>query len=115
MYVAPTPTTGPLVSIPIAPLPSISVLSINGSPAPATPAAGYTTPDVSVNTMSPIAITVQAANIPANSTVTLRISSEGDSSVADQLVPVTLNAQLQATANVTFPTGVSRFYVRAVW
>jgi len=113
--IGPTPTTGPLVSIPVAPLPSISIVSINGTPAPANPAAGYTTPDVSVNTSSPIAITVQGANIPANSTITLRISSEGASSAVDQVVPVTLNSQLQATANVTFPVGVSRFYVRAIW
>lgn len=113
--VSPNPATGPLVNLSIAPLPSITVVSVNGTAAPTNPLAGYSTPDLSINSTSSVAIVVQAANIPANSTVKLRISSEGASSVLDQELPVTLNSQLQATANVTFPSGVSRFYVRAIW
>jgi hypothetical protein len=113
--IAPTPTTGPLVTIPLPAPPTLRIVSVNGSAAPALPVAGYTTPDVQVNTSGPVAITVQAQNVPANSVLRLRVSSEGESSVLDQEVPVTLNAQLQGTVNVTFPDGVSRFYIRAIW
>lgn len=113
--VVPTPTTGPLVTIPLPQSPTVRVVSVNGAPTPAIPAAGYTTTDMQINTSGPVAITVQAQNVPADSVLRLRVSSEGGASVLDQEVPVTLNAQLQGTVNVTFPEGVSRFYIRAIW
>jgi hypothetical protein len=115
IVIAPAPTTGPLVTIPLPAPPTVRIVSVNGVPTPAIPAGGYTTPDMQINTSGPVAITVQAQNVPANSLLRLRVSSEGGSNVLDQEVPVTLNAQLQGTVNVTFPDGVSRFYIRAIW
>jgi len=104
------------VAIPLAPLPSVSVVSINGSPAPSNPAAGYTTPDVSINNA-----TTDRDRDSGRQYSGYDYSQAADFVLRARLpcwtkeVSVTLNAQLQATANVTFPTGVSRFYIRANW
>ena len=110
--ISPTPVVGPLVNAP-SPTgqPSVTVVSINGTPVPAQPTGGYTVPDVSINNMGNIPIVISTSNIP-NTTINLYVSTEPGT--ADFVTPVTLTNGT-GSANITLPQGVSRFVVRATW
>jgi hypothetical protein len=98
------PTSGPGALI---------VTSINGTAINANP---FSFPDTTINTMSPVTVSVQALNIPTGTVPTLTIFSETG---PDQVLPCSaLSGTLQqstCTVSVPLPTGGSRGFVKATW
>lgn len=107
-----TGVLGPLL-LPTTPPPSVKVTSINGTPINANP---FSFPDTSINSTSPVIVTVEAHYVPIGTIPKVIIFSESGN---DQTVNATaLSGTLAlstATATITFPTGGSRGYVKATW
>ena len=96
--------------------PAVRVTSIGGIPVSASPSGEAATPDAVINDAGPVAVVIEARNIPPGTVVQVRVMSEA---VADFVVNSTpLDGTQQsstATASVTFPPGFSRGLVRATW
>jgi len=59
-----------------------------------------------------------ASNVPVGTQMTLVITTEGDGNPDQSVTTTALAGTLAsstATASVTFPQGVMRFFVRAIW
>lgn len=100
------------LNLPTAPLPVISVTSINGVAINANP---FSFPDATINTGSPVPVIITATNVPLTSIVKLYLLSDMG---PNQTIPVTLTGSNQsstATINVTFPTIGTRGFVKAVF
>lgn len=101
------PTNGP---------PSLKIVSVNGVSVTQPPTGNLATPDATINATSPVAVSLQAANIPPGTVLTLHVFSDDD---MDQTVHTTpLLGTLQsstATATLTFPSGFSLASVKATW
>ncbi len=101
------PTIGP---------PSVAIASINGINISLSPTGNLATPDVSINTTSPVDMTIQAKFIPPGTVITLHIFSDNDTDQTVQTTPLQGTLQLStATATVTFPSGFSLQFVKATW
>lgn len=100
------------LNLPSVPPPVLTVTSINGVAINANP---FSFPDTTINTSSPVPVVIGATNVPIASTVTLYLISDV---AANQAIPVTLTGTDQsstATVSVTFPSGGSRGFVKAVF
>jgi hypothetical protein len=97
-------------------VPSIQVTSIGGVAVSTSPTGSFTVPDVTVNSSSPLAVQIQAQNIPLGTTVTLVFISENgpDQTIISAGLAGTV-ASSTATASVTLPTGYSRGFAKATW
>ena len=84
---------------------SIKVVSVAGVAVNPLPTGSFTVPDVSINNAVPVPVVLQGANIPGGTPVQLQFYSENG---PDITATATLDANLAATAQVTFPTGYSR-------
>ena len=86
--------------------PALSIVSVGGFPAPASPTGSFATPDIMLpaGTPSPVTANVSAANIPPGSAVTITMKglSGGDSS-SSAVLAGTLGSS-SASASVTIPT-----------
>ncbi len=101
------PATGP---------PSIAITSINGVNVPQPPTGNLANPDVSINTASPVQVTIQAKFIPPGTVITLHVFSDNNTDQSVQTTPLQGTLQLStATATVTFPSGFSLQFVKATW
>jgi hypothetical protein len=101
------PSTGP---------PSIAIASINGVNVSQPPTGNLATPDVSINTTSPVQITIQASFIPLGTVITLHVFSDNNTDQTVQTTPLQGTLQSSAaTAAVTFPSGFSLQFVKATW
>ena len=113
----PTAVYGTPYNVPLpAGFPAVRVTSIGGIPVSASPTGEAATPDAVINDAGPVAVVLEARNIPPGTVVQVRVMSEA---VADFVVNSTpLDGTQQsstATASVTFPPGFSRGLVRATW
>jgi hypothetical protein len=100
------------LNLPTAPVPSITVTSINGIPINAN---SFSFPDATINTGSPVPVVITATNVPLASTVNLYLLSDTQ---PNQTIPVKLTGTAQAstaTVSVTFPPAGSRGFVKAVF
>ena len=100
------------LNLPTAPLPLISVTSINGIAVNANP---FSFPDATINSSAPVPVVITATNVPLTSTVNLYLLSD---SGANQTIPVNLSGTNQAssaTVNVTFPSVGTKGFVKAVF
>ena len=92
------------VSLPSAP--ALSIVSVGGLPAPASPTGSFATPDIVLpaGATSPVTANLSAANVPAGSAVTITVKglSGGDSS-SSAVLTGTLTAS-SASVSVTIPT-----------
>jgi hypothetical protein len=97
-------------------IPSIKVVSIGGNSVATNPTGTFTVPDVTVNSNAPLAVAIQAANVPVGTVVTLVIFSENGPDQTIQSTPLagTL-ASSTATASVTLPSGFSKGFVKATF
>jgi hypothetical protein len=88
--------------------PSVTVISVNGINVTQPPTGNLATPDVAINTSAPVTLSIQAANIPLGTVLTLHVLSDNDTDQAVQTSPLagTLQSSI-ATATVTFPSGFS--------
>jgi len=62
--------------VPSTPPPSVSVVSVASVNVPTTPTASLAAPDASINSSSPVTITLQAAYIPVGTVLTLHVFSD---------------------------------------
>lgn len=95
---------------------SIQVVSVAGIALPSEPSGSFASPDVTINTGSPVMIAIQTTGIPPGTVLTLSIYSEDGTSQTVQTTA--LQGTLQsatATASVTFPPDLSLGYVKATW
>jgi hypothetical protein len=104
------------VFLPTTPPPSISIISVNGIALPQPPTGNVVTPDSTIDTLSPVQITVQASFIPPGTVITLHVFSDNNTDQTVQTTPLLGTLQSStATANVTFPSGFSLNFVKATW
>ena len=86
--------------------PALSIVSLGGFPAPASPTGSSATPDIVLptGTTSPVTANLSAANVPPGSAVTITVKglSGGDSS-SSAVLSGTLGSS-SASASVTIPT-----------
>jgi hypothetical protein len=97
--------------------PTLRIVSIGGITAPADPAARIHTTDTTINSGVPVSVSIEARNIPAATTVTLRIVPARGAPFTVVSTPLTVQGGgiLTATASVTFPPGKSEIQLRANW
>jgi hypothetical protein len=94
----------------------IRVTSIAGVTIPPNPTGNFTTPDVVFNQTGPVAVNIQASNVPLNATVTLYFFSEVAPDMTVQAGPLTgMVPSSTATVQVTFQPGFTRGVVRATF
>ena len=96
--------------------PKLQIVSIGGQGVPAEPTGSYVTPDVTLNTNSPVAIQIASSNLPVNTVVTLRITNEvqADQTISCAPLSGTL-ANATATCSATYAQLGSMTSIRAVW
>ena len=96
--------------------PQIRVTSVGGEAVPATPTGSFTMPDVSIDQANALAVEIEARNIPVGTVAQVHVFSEaGPNQTIDSTPLAGTNALSIATAQVTFPPGFSRGFVRAVF
>jgi len=101
------------VILPSTPPPTLKVTSINGVPINSNP---FSFPDTTVNSSSPIVVSIEAHYIPLGTIPKVIVFSEvGPDQVVNASALSGTLAVSTATANITFPTGGSRGYVKATW
>ncbi len=98
--------------VPTSPPASITVISVASIAAPPSITGSLATPDFTINSASPVVITLQTSGIPANTVLTLHVFSDN---LTDQTVTAPVNASGAATATVTFPSGYALSYIKANW
>jgi hypothetical protein len=102
--------------VPTNPPPSVTVVSVNSTKITQPPTGSLATPDVTIDTSSSVALTVQASYIPVGTIITLNIFSDNNTQQAVKTTALVGSlASSTATANVTFPSGYSLNYVKATW
>jgi hypothetical protein len=113
----PAAIDGPLFNVPLpTAVPTVAITSINGTVVPAVPTGSFQAPDVTINNAAAVPIALAATNIPLGTVVSLIVSSEtgADQTVAASPLAGTV-ASSTATANIVWPLGVSRVFIRAIW
>jgi hypothetical protein len=95
---------------------SIQVVSVGGIALPTTPSSSFQTPDVVINSSSPVSVAIQASGIPPGTVLTLFVYSENGSfqSVQTTALQGTLQSST-ATASLTFLPDLSLGFVKATW
>jgi hypothetical protein len=97
---------------PLTPPGAIRVTSVNGTPITENP---FTFPDTTINSSAPVSVVIKAQYIPPGTIPTIYIFSEtGGQSVQAPALTGTLQNST-STLNITFPTGGSRGFVKAIW
>lgn len=94
--------------------PTLRVVSVDGNPVAASPTGTFTMPDVTVNSSGPLAVAIQATNVPVGTVATLVIFSENgpDQTILSTPLAGALSSST-ATASVTLPSGFSKGFVKA--
>lgn len=96
--------------------PKVRVTAVGGVAVTATPTGSFVTPDVVINSATPVFLDVAAENIPPGTEVRITLVPENGASMT---VTVTLTGTLASstgtTSPVTIPHGFSRFFVAATW
>jgi hypothetical protein len=101
---------------PPAGMPAVRVTSIGGIPVSASPTGEAATPDATINQSGPVAVTIEAKNIPVGTVLEVRVMSEASADFVVDSTPLAGTQELStAIANVTFPPGFSRGLIRATW
>ncbi|MDX2149367.1 MAG: hypothetical protein SFV54_01435 [Bryobacteraceae bacterium] len=103
-YLLNLPATGP---------PTIIVTSINGQTINANP---FSFPDATISSSTPVPIVIQAQNVPVGTIAKVYVFSEAGPDQVINIGPLTGTlASSTATANITYPQGGTRGYVKATW
>jgi hypothetical protein len=86
--------------------PGLAITSVGGISAPASPAASFAAPDITLpaGTTNPVAVTIAGANIPAGTAVTLTVSGQTGGSTSTTATLSGTTASTTASASVTIPT-----------
>ena len=104
------------LNLPTTPAPSMKVTSINGQTINSNP---FIFPDLTINTTAQVPVTIQAQYVPAGTIAKIYVFSEVGADQVINIGPLTATGTDQtlttATANITYPPGGSRGYVKATW
>jgi hypothetical protein len=75
------------------------------------------TPDVTINSSTPVSVVIAAQNIPTTSTVTLYLTAENapDTKVTCGALSGTVASSTATCTSVNFPSGVTITNILAVW
>jgi hypothetical protein len=96
--------------------PLLTATTVGGITLPASPTGSYEVPDAVISTGQPVTIAIAATNVPVGTVVEVTLQSEGLSAITVQSTPLAGTATAStATATATFPTGYTRFFLRANW
>lgn len=96
--------------------PSVRVSSVGGVPVPPNPTGSFQVPDTTITSSAAVTVSVEARNIPLGTILKLYFFSEnGPDITTDSTALQGTIALSTATAQVTFPVGFSRGFVRATW
>jgi hypothetical protein len=102
--------------LPTTPTPSVTVVKVDNVTLPQPPAGSLVTPDATLDTTTSSTITIQAANIPVGTVITLHVFSDNSTDQTVRSTPLAGTLQSStAAATVTFPSGYSLNYVKATW
>lgn len=95
---------------------SIQVVSVGGVALPTTPSGSFQTPDIVINSSSPVTVAIQTSGIPPGTVLTLFVFSENGSfqTVQTTALQGTLQSST-ATASITFQPDLSLGFVKATW
>jgi zinc transporter ZupT len=95
----------------------LQVTTIGGQSASTDPAATIYTTETILNTGLPVTVGIEARNIPAGTTVNVRIVPARGAPFTATSTPLVQQGGgvLTATATVTFPSGKSEIQLRANW
>ena len=98
-------------------VPAVQVTSVNSVAAPANPAANPMTPDVTINSSTPVSVAIATQNIPLSTTVTLYLTSENapDSVATCGALTGTVASATATCTGANFPSGVTITNILAVW
>ena len=110
-----TTQASPGLLFPPANAPRVQVTAVDGVAVAANPTASFVTPDVVIDSDTPVTITIAAQNVPVGETVTLRMVSEDGASITVVSSPLsgTLANSTASAGPITVPPGFSRFFVTA--
>ncbi len=101
----------------LANVPTLRINSVGGVNSPASPSGTFhATPDITLPTTqtNPVAVALQAANIPLGTTIEVRLTPASGNPASVQSTPLTGTvAASTATASVTLPAGQSLLYATA--
>lgn len=110
---------GPLYNPPLPTyVPSVKVVSVNGTAAPNDVMASILAPDFTVSTSSAVSVNIAAQYVPVGTVVTLYLNSEqgGDQVVTCAALSGSLASSTATCSGVNFPQGVvTTTNIRAVW
>jgi hypothetical protein len=96
--------------------PTLRVTSIGGIAVSPTSSGDVATPDANINSAGPVPVQIEARNIPLGTVVQVRVMSGTIPDFVVDSAPLAGTLALStATAQVTFPPGFSRGFVRATW
>ncbi len=101
-----TPSLGQPSVVALSNGPGLTITSVAGLAAPASPAGSFSSPDITLPaaTTSPVAVAVSGTNIPSGTTVTLTVTGQTGGSTSTTATLTGSTASTSATANVTIPT-----------
>lgn len=114
---APYTQSSPLATyVPTSRPPGIRVVGIAGQSVPPNPTGSFDTADVTIQTSEPVVVNIEASGVPVGTIPKVyTYSLEGGDQVIDGTPLAGTLETANSTANVTFPSGYSRGWVRAVW
>ncbi len=105
-----------LVDAPLPPNPPVlRVVSINGVAVPTSPKFDYASPDVVINSTSPVPVVLAGQNIPVGTTITVFLTTDTGADITTAATLSGTPANSTATVNVTLPLGTARLIARAIW
>jgi len=96
-----SPTTATLPNAP-----ALSITSVGGLAAPATPAASFSSPDITLptTTTNPISVALAGANIPTGTAVSVRVQGQTGAVTTTSATLTGTLASTSASTTVTIPT-----------
>ena len=96
--------------------PDVRVLSIAGIAMPPNPRGNFMMPDIALNQTAPVAVEIEARNVPPGTVVKLYLISEIEpAKIVDSTPLAGTLGHSTATATTVIPSGFSQGFVRATW
>jgi hypothetical protein len=96
---------------------TVRVVTVDGISVAQNPTGTFEMPDITINKSGLVSVVIEARNVPPGTVVKLHILSENGPDITVDSTPLVLvdGTLSSATAEVTFPPGFSRGFVRASW
>jgi hypothetical protein len=110
-HVAPAP-----LFLPATPPASLRVTKVAGQTVPANPTGSFSLADVQISQAGPAQVEIEGRGVPVGTVVELHLFSASGTYEVIQTPPLQADGDhTKTTVTVTFPSGFSRGYPRAVW